>query len=147
MKQKLSVLGIDMAKHVLHLVGMEAHGTMWVRHRLDRAQGMAFRMPLPPTRMGREAGGGADDWARGLREHGHEVMRMAPPVVTPSRKAHKNELRDAEAIAEAMTRPPLRLVPVQSVAQQALQALQRVRERLMNARTALLNEPRGRLHA
>jgi transposase len=146
MKKKLSVLGIDIAKHVLHLVGMDAHGTIVVRKRLYRAQVMAFIMQLPPTRIGMEACGGAHYWARCFREHGHEVMLMAPQFVTPYRKANKNDLRDAEAIAEAMTRPTMRFVPVKSVAQQDLQALHRVRERLMKARTALINETRGLLH-
>jgi transposase len=146
MKKKLSVLGIDIAKHVFHLVGMDAHGTIVVRKRLYRAQVMAFIMQLPPTRIGMEACGGAHYWARCFREHGHEVMLMAPQFVTPYRKANKNDLRDAEAIAEAMTRPTMRFVPVKSVAQQDLQALHRVRERLMKARTALINETRGLLH-
>ena len=146
MEKKLSVLGIDIAKHVFHLVGMDAHGTIVVRKRLYRAQVMAFIMQLPPTRIGMEACGGAHYWARCFREHGHEVMLMAPQFVTPYRKANKNDLRDAEAIAEAMMRPTMRFVPVKSVAQQDLQALHRVRERLMKARTALINETRGLLH-
>src|SRR5947209_7130834 len=147
MEQKLSVRGIDLAKQVFHLVGMDAHGTMLVRKRLYRAQMMAFIAQLPPTLIGMEACGGAHDWARRFREHGHEVRLMAPQFVTPYRKAHKNDMRDAEAIAEAMTRPTMRFVPVKSVAQHDLQALHRVRERLMQARTALINETRGLLHA
>jgi transposase len=91
-------------------------------------------------------GGGAHYWARRFREHGHEVKLMAPQFVTPYRKTNKNDLRDAEAIAEAMTRPTMRFVPIKSVEQQDLQALHRVRERLMKARTALINETRGLLH-
>lgn len=98
---------------------------------------------LPPTCIGLEACGGAHYWARCFREPGHEVRLMAPQFVTPYRTANKNDLRDAEAIAEAMTRPTMRFVAVQSVAQQELQALHRGRERLMKARTALINEPRG----
>src|SRR5256885_10691020 len=78
MEQKLSVLGIDLAKQVFHLVGMDAHGTMLVRKRLYRAQMMAFIAQLPPTLIGMEACGGAHDWARRFREHGHEVRLMAP---------------------------------------------------------------------
>ena len=145
MEQKLSVLGIDMAKQVFHLVGMDAHGTIQLRKRLYRAQVMGFIAQLPPTCIGMEACGGAHDWARCFREHGHEVRLMAPQCVTPYRKANKNALRDAEAIAEAMTRPTMRFVAVKSVDQQDLQALHRVRERLMKARTALINETRGLL--
>jgi transposase len=145
MEQKLSVLGIDIAKQVFHLVGMDAHGTIQLRKRLYRAQVMGFIAQLPPTCIGMEACGGAHYWARCFREHGHEVRLMAPQFVTPYRKANKNDLRDAEAIAEAMTRPTMRFVAVKSVDQQDLQALHRVRERLMKARTALINETRGLL--
>jgi len=146
MKKKLSVLGIDIAKQVFHLVGMDAHGTIQLRKRLARAQVMTFIAQLPPTLIAMEACGGAHYWARRLREHGHEVKLMAPQCVTPYRQANKNDMRDAEAIAEALTRPTMRFVPVKSVDQQDLQALHRVRERLMKARTALINETRGLLH-
>jgi len=92
-----------------------------------------------------EACGGAHDWARHLREQGHEVKLMAPHYVKPYVKTNKNDLRDAEAIAEAVTRPSMRFVPIKNVEQQDLQALHRVRERLMGARTALVNEIRGLL--
>jgi transposase len=117
-----------------------------VRKRLYRAQVMVFIAKLPPALIGMEACGGAHYWARRFREHGHEVRLMAPQFVTPYRKANQNDLRDAEAIAEAMTRPTMRFGPVKSVDQQDLQALHRVRERLMKARTALINETRGLLH-
>ena len=131
MEKKLSVLGIDIAKQVFHLVGMDAHGTIQLRKRLARTQVMTFIAQLPPTLIGMEACGGAHYWARRWREHGHEVKLMAPQFVTPYRKANKNDMRDAEAIAEALTRPTMRFVPVKAVAQQDLQALHRVRERLM----------------
>src|SRR5499427_9003179 len=144
--KKLSVVGIDIAKQVFHLVGMDEQGTILVRKRLYRAQVMTFMAQLPPTLIGMEACGGAHYWARRFREHGHEVRLMAPQFVTPYRKANKNDMRDAEAIAEAVTRPTMRYVPVKSVDQHDLQALHRVRERLMKARTALINETRGLLH-
>src|SRR5262244_4215943 len=83
MEKKLSVVGIDIAKQVFHLVGMDEHGTILVRKRLYRAQMMAFIAQLPPTRIGMEACGGAHYWARRFREHGHEVRLMAPQFVTP----------------------------------------------------------------
>jgi len=92
-----------------------------------------------------EACGGAHYWARCLREQGHEVKLMAPQFVKPYVKSNKNDMRDAEAIAEAVTRPSMRFVPVKDVAQQDIQALHRVRERLVTARTALVNEIRGLL--
>jgi transposase len=144
--KKLSVVGIDMAKQVFHLVGMDEHGTILVRKRLYRAQVMAFIAQLPPTLIGMEACGGAHYWARRFREHGHEVKLMAPQFVKPYVKTNKNDLRDAEAIAEAVTRPTMRFVPPKDVDQQDLQALHRVRERLMGERTALVNEVHGLLH-
>jgi transposase len=146
MKQKFSVLGIDIAKQVFHLVGMNEQGTILLRKRLYRAQVMTFIAQLPPMLIGMEACGGAHYWARRFQEHGHEVKLMAPQFVTPYRKANKNDMRDAEAIAEAVPRSTMRFVPIKSVDQQDLQALHRVRERLMKARTALINETRGLLH-
>ena len=141
--KKLSVVGIDIAKQVFHLVGMNEQGTILVRKRLYRAQVMAFIAQLPPTLIGMEACGGAHYWARCFREHGHEVKLMAPQFVKPYVKANKNDMRDAEAIAEAVTRPTMRVVPTKDVGQQDLQALHRVRERLMGERTALVNEVHG----
>ena len=81
--QKLRVVGIDIAKQVFHLGGMDEHGTILVRKRLYRAQLMACIAQLPPTRIGMEACGGAHGWARRFREHGHEVKLMAPQFVKP----------------------------------------------------------------
>jgi transposase len=78
--KKLSVVGIDIAKQVFHLVGMDEQGTILVRKRLYRAQVMAFIAQLPPTLIGMEACGGAHYWARCFREHGHEVKLMAPRI-------------------------------------------------------------------
>ena len=144
--KKLSIVDIDIAKQVFPLVGMDEQGTILVRKRLYRAQVMAFIAQLPPTRIGMEACGGAHDWARRFREHGHEVKLMAPQFVKPYVKANKNDMRDAEAIAEAVTRPTRRFVPTKEVAQQDIQALHRVRERLMGERTALVNTVHGLLH-
>ena len=106
---------------------------------------MPFMAQLPRVLVGMEACGGAHYWARQLREQGHEVKLMAPQYVKPYVKTNKNDLRDAEAIAEAVARPSMRFVPIKKVEQQDLQALHRVRERLMVARTALVNEMRGLL--
>ena len=92
---------------------------------------------LPP--LGMAACGAAHYWAHRFREHGHEVRLMSPQFVT------KNDMRDAEAIAEAVTRPTMRFVPIKAVAQQDSQAVHRVRTRLMKARTALINETRDLL--
>src|SRR2546425_2260417 len=146
MKPAMSVLGIDIAKRVFHAVGMDERGKIVWRKRLSRHDLIPFLAKLPPVLIGMEACGGAHDWARRFRAHGHEVKLMAPQFVRPYVKSNKNDSRDAEAIAEAMTRPTMRFVPTKEVDQQDLQALHRVRERLIGARTALVNEIHGLLH-
>jgi len=145
MKRDISVVGIDIAKRVFHLVGMDERGKIVMRKRCSRGEVLPLLANLGPTTIGMEACGGAHYWARCLREQGHEVKLMAPQFVKPYVKSNKNDMRDAEAIAEAVTRPSMRFVPVKDVAQQDIQALHRVRERLVTARTALVNEMRGLL--
>jgi transposase len=146
MKPAISVLGIDIAKRVFHAVGMDERGKIVLRKRLSRHDLIPFLTKLPPVLIGMEACGGAHYWARRFRAHGHEVKLMAPQFVKPYVKSNKNDSRDAEAIAEAMTRPTMRFVPTKEVDQQDLQALHRVRERLIGARTALVNEVHGLMH-
>jgi transposase len=143
MKHHISVLGIDIAKRVFHVVGMNERGQIVLRKRLSRHALMPFIATLPPVRIGMEACGGAHYWARRFREQGHEVKLMAPQFVKPYVKSNKNDTRDAEGIGEAVTRPTMRFVPVKDSAQQDIQALHRVRERLIRARTALVNEVHG----
>jgi transposase len=145
MKRDINVVGIDIAKRVFHLVGMDERGKIVMRKRCSRGEVLPLLANLGPTTIGMEACGGAHYWARCLREQGHEVKLMAPQFVKPYVKSNKNDMRDAEAIAEAVTRPSMRFVPVKDVAQQDIQALHRVRERLVTARTALVNEMRGLL--
>src|SRR5712691_6373161 len=147
MKPAMNVLGIDIAKHVFHAVGMDNTGEIVFRERLSRHDLMPFMAKLPPVLIGMEACGGAHDCARRFREHGHKVKSMAPPCVKPYVKSHKNDSRDAEAIAEAVTRPTRRFVPTKDVDQQDMQALHRVRERLRGERTALGHEGHGLRHA
>src|SRR6266705_6473370 len=146
MQPERSVLGIDIAKRVFHAVGMDERGKSVLRKRLSRHDLMPFLAKLPPVRIGVEACGGAHDWARRFREHGHEVKLMAPQFVKPYVKSNKNDSRDAEGIAEAVTRPTMRFVPIKDVDQQDIQALHRVRERLMGERTALVHAVHGLLH-
>lgn len=145
MQQELSVVGIDIAKRVFHLVGMDERGKIILRKRLARGEVLSFMANLPQVTVGMEACGGAHEWARQLRNQGHDVKLMAPQYVKPYVKTNKNDMRDAEAIAEAVTRPSMRFVPIKTVEQQDVQALHRVRERLMGARTGLINEMRGLL--
>ena len=146
MKHEMHVLGIDIAKHVFHAVGMDGRGNIVYRKRWSRHDLIPFIAKLPPVLIGIEACGGAHYWARRFRAHGHEVKLMAPQFVKPYVKSNKNDSRDAEAIAEAVTRPTMRFVPIKAVAQQDIQALHRVRERLIGERTALINEVHGLMH-
>src|SRR5919198_4293039 len=146
MKPAMSVLGIDIAQRVFHAVGMDERGKIVLRKRLSRHDLMPCIAKLPPVRIGIEACGGAHSWARRFRAYGHEVKLMAPQFVKPYVKSNKTDSRDAEAIAEAVTRPTMRFVPSKDVDQQDIQALHRVRERLIGERTALINAVHGLLN-
>ena len=122
---------------------MEDRGKIVYHKRLSRHDLMPCIAQLPPVLIGIEACGGAHYWARRFREHGHEVKRMAPQLVKPYVKSHKNDSRDAEAIAAAVTRPTRRFVPIKDVDEQDSQALHRVRERLIGERTALVHAVHG----
>jgi transposase len=146
MAQQMSVLGIDIAKLVFHVVGMDDTGHVVLRKRLVRSELLPVIAQLSPLRIGMEACGSAHYWARRCRAHGHDVRLIAPQFVKAYLKSPKNDARDAEAICEAVTRPTMRFVPIKQPEQQDLQALHRVRERLIKARTALVHEMRGLLH-
>jgi transposase len=120
-------------------------GHVVLRKRIARRELLHFIATLPPLRIGMEACGSAHDWARRFREYGHDVRLIAPQFIKAYVKSPKNDARDAEAICEAVTRPTMRFVPLKRVEQQDLQALHRVRERLIKAWTALVNEIRGLL--
>jgi transposase len=147
MKHEMHVLGIAIAKRVLHAVGMENTGKIVYRKRWSRHALRPCIAKLPLVRIGIEACGGAHDWARRCRASGHEVKRLAPQCVKPYVQSNNNDRREAEAIAAAVTRPPRRLVPSKDGAQQDIQALHRVRERLRGERTALVHDVHGLLHA
>jgi transposase len=139
---QVRVLGIDLAKQMFHVVGLDDAGSIVLRKRLPRGALMSFIAQLPPVVIGMEACGGAHYWARRFREYGHTVKLMAPQFVKPYVKSNKHGMADAAAIGEAVTRPTMRFVPIKELTQQDLQALHRVRERLVKARTALINEMR-----
>src|SRR5262247_1982184 len=146
MKQNITAVGIDLAKKIFHLVGTDITGKIVWRKRLTRHALVPFMAQLPPVTIGMEACGGAHYWARQFHQQGHTVKLMAPQFVKPFVKSNKNDMRDAEAIAEAVTRPTMRFVPIKEVDQQDIQALHRVRERLISERTALINEVHGLMH-
>jgi len=143
MTQQPSIVGIDLAKRIFHLVGMDATGHVVLRKRLTREALLPFIAQLPPMVIAMEACGGAHYWARQFRVHGHTVKLIAPQFVKPYVKSNKHDPADAEAICEAVTRPTMRFVPIKEGAQQDLQSLHRARERVVKARTALVNEIRG----
>jgi transposase len=123
MQQQLSVVGIDLAKRVFHVAGMDDKGKIVLRKRLTREALLPFIARLSPVVIGMEACGGAHYWARRFREHGHTVKLIAPQFVKPYVQSNKNDPADAKAIWEAVTRPPMRFVAVKEVEQQDLQAL------------------------
>jgi transposase len=145
MAQQISVLSMDIAKRVLHVVGMDDTGHVVLRKRLAHGALLPCIAQLSPLRIGLEACGSAHDWARRFREPGHEVRLIAPPFIKAYVKSPKHDARDAEAICEAVTRQTMRFVPIKPLGPQDPQALHRARERLIKARTALVNEIRGLL--
>jgi len=142
---KVKTLGIDLAKDVFGVHGIDAHGKAVVHRRVMRKQLLGLLAKLEPCLVGMEACGSAHHWARQIEKLGHTVKLMSPQFVAPYRKGNKNDPNDAEAICEAVTRPSMRFVPIKSEAQQDLQALHRVREQLLKSRTALVNQVRGLL--
>lgn len=123
---KITTLGIDLAKNVFQLHGVDAFGKVVLRRTVRRAQLMQVIAQLPACLIGMEACGGANYWARRFSEHAHEVKMMSPQFVLPYRKSDKNDHNDAEAICEALSRPTMRLVAVKSIEQQDMQSLHRV---------------------
>jgi transposase len=145
MAQQRRVRGLDIAKLVFHVVGMENSGHGVLRKRLARRAVLTFIAKVAPLRIGMDACGSAPDGARCFREYGHDGRVIAPPFVKASVKSPKNAARDAEALCEAVPRPPMGVVPSNRVEPPDLQALPRLRERLMKARTAWVHELRGLL--
>lgn len=142
---KVTTLGIDLAKNVFQVHGIDHHGKVILKKQLKRAQMTPFFINLPPCLIGMEACGSAHHWARKLQAMGHTVRLMAPQFVKPYVKTNKNDAADAEAICEAVGRPNMRFVPVKNVEQQAVLALHRVRQGFVKARTAQGNQIRGLL--
>src|ERR1700687_769324 len=142
---KITTLGVDLAKNLFQLHGVDRAGKVVLRREVRRAQLMRTIAQLEPCVIGIEACGGAHYWARRFAEHGHQVKMMSPQFVKPYRKSDKNDRNDAEAICEAVTRPSMRFVAVKSVEQQDMLTMHRVREGLMKERVALINRIRGSL--
>ena len=139
----IRVVGIDVGKTVFHVVGMDGHGKVILKNRLSRPQLLKRLVNLPPCLIGMEASCGAHYLARSLSKFGHDVRLIPAQFVRPFVKSQKNDYVDAEAIAEAVQRPTMRFVPVKTEDQLDLQALHRVRDRLMERRTSVINQIRA----
>ena len=144
MKQP-TVVGLDLAKQVFQVHGIDADGTVVVRKKLRRSDVIAFFNKLEPCLIGMEAWGTAHCWGRELAALGHEVRLMPAGYVKPYVKRGKNDEVDAEAICEAVTRPTMRFVPIKPAEQQAILMLHRTRDLLVRQRTMLVNSLRGQL--
>lgn len=141
----ITTIGIDLAKKVFQVHGVDEHGKVVLKKQLKRAQVLPFFANLPPCLIGMEACGSAHYWARKLEKLGHTVKLMAPQFVKPYVKTNKHDAADAEAICEAVSRPSMRFVPIKTGEQQAVLSLHRAREGFVKARTAQANQIRGLL--
>jgi len=139
------MIGLDIAKNVFQVHGVDAVGTVTMRRKLRRGQVAGFFAKLSPCVVGMEACGGSHHWARVVQRLGHEVRLMPAHYVKPYVKRNKTDSRDAEAICEAMSRPTMRFVPVKSEEQQAVVALHRTRGLLVRQRTMTANALRSGL--
>ena len=140
---QISTIGIDIGKNSFHFVGFDARGGIVVRRQCSRTQLIRTLATLPPCLVGMEACCGAHHLGRILIAQGHDVRLIPPQYVKPFVKSHKNDLLDAEAIGEAVQRPTMRFVPLKTMEQLDLQAIHRLRTRLVARRTAVINQMRG----
>jgi transposase len=140
---QIAVLGIDLGKNSCSVVGLDANGQVVLRRRLRRDGVIKLAAELPSCMTAMEACCGAHHLGQQLRKQGHQVRLMSPEYVRPYVKAQKNDDRDAEATAEAATRPTMRFVELKSEAQLDMQSLHRARDRLVGERTALINQLRA----
>ncbi|WP_262029292.1 IS110 family transposase [Microvirga sp. Mcv34] len=139
----IATIDIDLGKNTFHLIGMDARGRILLRRKVARGQLPSCLANLPACLIGMEACAGAHHVGRQLAALGHDVHLIPALYVKPFLKGHKNDYRDAEAIAEAVQRPTMRPVPLKSAEQLDLQALHRVRSRLVGQRTAVINQIRA----
>jgi transposase len=147
MSQKLNsavaVIGIDIGKNSFHIVGHDKHGAIVLRQKWSRGQVEARLANMQPCLIGMEACVGAHHLSRKLQMLGHDARMMPAKYVRPYSKGQKNDFRDAEAIAEAVQRPTMKFVATKTADQLDLQALHRVRQRLVSQRTGIINQIRA----
>jgi transposase len=142
---KVSTIGLDLAKHVFQVHGVDEHDAVVVQRRLRRGEVLKYFARLEPTVVGMEACATSHYWARELRALGHDVRLMPAQYVKAYVKRQKNDATDAAAICEAVSRPSMRFVPVKTAEQQAALMLHRSRELLVRQRTMLINSLRAHL--
>jgi transposase len=136
-------IGIDTGKNTLHMIGLDDKGAIVLREKVSRTRIAARFVNVPPCLIGIEAGMASHHIARELAALCHKVKQVPPAYSKPFRQVHKNDFRDAHAVAEAVERPSTRCVPIKTDGQLDLQALHRVRSRLVGNRTAVINQIRG----
>ena len=139
----VTVIGIDIGKNSFHVVGLDVRGGIVLRQKWSRSQVEARLANMPACLIGMEACVGAHHLSRKLKALGHDARLMPARYVRPYSKGQKNDFRDAEAIAEAVQRPTMKFVATKTVDQLDLQALHRVRERLVSQRTGIINQIRA----
>jgi transposase len=139
----VAVVGIDIGKNSFHIVGLDSRGAIVLRQKWSRGQVEARLANMPPCLIGMEACVGAHHLSRKLKALGHDATLMPAKYVRPYSKGQKNDFRDAEAIAEAVQRPTMKFVATKTADQLDLQALHRVRERLVSQRTGIINQIRA----
>jgi transposase len=143
--EKLTVIGLDLAKSVFQVHGANAQGKKVLTKRLKRSEVLAWFASVPPCLVGMEACGGSHEWARQLKDLGHQIKLMAPQHVKPYVQGNKTDARDAAAICEAASRDCVPMVAMRSRDSQQIQSLHRVREGWIKQRTAISNQLRGLL--
>jgi len=136
-------IGVDTGKNTLHMIGLDRKGAIVLREKVSRSRIAARLVNMLPCLIGIEAGMATHYMSRDLLALGHEVKQVPPAYAKPFRQGHKNDFRDAHAVAEAVQRPSTRCVPIKTDDQLDLQALHRVRSRLIGDRTAVINQVRG----
>src|SRR4029453_4262104 len=139
----VATIGVDIGKNTFHLVGLDKRGAIVLRTKVSRSQLERRLANVPRCLVGLEAGCGSHPLARQIRALGHDVRLIPAQYVKPFLKGHKNDYRDAEAIAEAVQRPTMSFVAIKTPEQMDLLALHRVRSRLVGQRTAVINQIRG----
>jgi len=143
LNNRIAVIGIDIGKNSFHVVGLDGRGAIVLRQRWSRSQVETRFANMPPCLIGMEACVGAHHLSRKLQGLGHDARLMPAKYVRPYSKGQKNDFRDAEAIAEAVQRPTMKFVATKTADQLDLQALHRVRERLVSQRTGIINQIRA----